>query len=101
MLVTSLSNKLTILSFIHRFFVVGNAIVTGYLVLSLTLSIFHIIRSAATGTRIFLAILDTVSGSTRSKSGSNLNLAQLCTMDRVKRVVLVGSTYVLLGGQKN
>ncbi|KAJ8445490.1 hypothetical protein Cgig2_031303 [Carnegiea gigantea] len=41
------------------FFVVGNAIVTGYLVLSLTLSIFHIIRSAAVGTRIFLAIFDT------------------------------------------
>ncbi|XP_021739942.1 casparian strip membrane protein 1-like [Chenopodium quinoa] len=40
------------------FFVVANAIITGYLVLSLTLSIFHIIRSGAKVTRIVLAILD-------------------------------------------
>ncbi|KAH9626177.1 hypothetical protein KSS87_017701 [Heliosperma pusillum] len=42
------------------FFVVANAIVTGYLVLSLALSIIHIIRSGAKGTRIFLIILDMV-----------------------------------------
>ncbi|CAO2829559.1 unnamed protein product [Amaranthus hypochondriacus] len=41
------------------FFVVANAIITGYLVLSLAFSILHIVRSGATGTRILLAILDT------------------------------------------
>ncbi|XP_057543523.1 casparian strip membrane protein 3-like [Amaranthus tricolor] len=41
------------------FFVVANAIITGYLVLSLAISIFHIVRSAAKGTRILLVILDT------------------------------------------
>ncbi|KAJ8434266.1 hypothetical protein Cgig2_010476 [Carnegiea gigantea] len=42
------------------FFVVANSIVAGYLVLSLALSVFNIIRSAAKGTRIFLVILDAV-----------------------------------------
>ncbi|KAL8150174.1 hypothetical protein V2J09_019982 [Rumex salicifolius] len=42
------------------FFIVANALVCGYLILSLPLSIFHIIRSRASGSRILLIILDTV-----------------------------------------
>ncbi|XP_057481853.1 casparian strip membrane protein 3-like [Actinidia eriantha] len=42
------------------FFVVANSVVCAYLVLSLALSIFHIIRSAAQGTRVVLILLDTV-----------------------------------------
>ncbi|GAB4840036.1 hypothetical protein Ancab_020745 [Ancistrocladus abbreviatus] len=42
------------------FFVVANSIVFAYLVLSLPLSIFHILRTRAKGTRIFLLILDMV-----------------------------------------
>ncbi|KAL2903978.1 CASP-like protein 7 [Bienertia sinuspersici] len=41
------------------FFVVANSIITGYLVLSLTFSIFHIIKTNAKGSRILLVILDT------------------------------------------
>ncbi|GMH01741.1 hypothetical protein Nepgr_003580 [Nepenthes gracilis] len=41
------------------FFVVANSVVCAYLVLSLPLSIFHIVRRGAIGTRIFLIILDT------------------------------------------
>ncbi|KAL0003833.1 hypothetical protein SO802_011394 [Lithocarpus litseifolius] len=43
------------------FFVIANSIVCGYLVvISLPLSIFHIIRSAAINSRIILVIFDTV-----------------------------------------
>ncbi|KAE9595632.1 hypothetical protein Lal_00030443 [Lupinus albus] len=42
------------------FFVTANSVVCGYLVLSLVLSIFHIVRSSAVKTRILLVILDTV-----------------------------------------
>ncbi|XP_059447585.1 casparian strip membrane protein 1-like [Corylus avellana] len=42
------------------FFVIANSIVCAYLGLSLPLSIFHIIRSAAKNTRIILLIFDTV-----------------------------------------
>ncbi|XP_071913216.1 casparian strip membrane protein 1-like [Coffea arabica] len=42
------------------FLVVTNAIVCGYLVLSLLLSIFHILKSSARVTRVILIILDTV-----------------------------------------
>lgn len=38
----------------------GNSIVCGYLVLSLVLSIFHIVRSTAVKTRILLIVLDMV-----------------------------------------
>ncbi|KAK6922007.1 Casparian strip membrane protein domain [Dillenia turbinata] len=41
------------------FFVVANSIVSGYLVLSLPLSIIHIVRSGAKGSRIILIIFDT------------------------------------------
>ncbi|XP_052198167.1 casparian strip membrane protein 1 [Diospyros lotus] len=41
------------------FFVIANSTVCGYLVLSLGLSIFHIMRNAAQGTRILLIFLDT------------------------------------------
>ncbi|KAI8017855.1 hypothetical protein LOK49_LG04G03846 [Camellia lanceoleosa] len=40
------------------FFVIVNSIVSAYLVLSLALSIFHIMRSAAQGTRIVLIFFD-------------------------------------------
>ncbi|OMO79323.1 hypothetical protein CCACVL1_13749 [Corchorus capsularis] len=40
------------------FFVVANAIVTGYLLLSLPFSIFHIVRSSAKNTRIVLIFFD-------------------------------------------
>ncbi|CAL5372150.1 unnamed protein product [Camellia sinensis] len=40
------------------FFVIANSIVSAYLVLSLALSIFHIMRSAAQGTRIVLIFFD-------------------------------------------
>ncbi|XP_008459331.2 casparian strip membrane protein 1 [Cucumis melo] len=40
------------------FFVVACAIVSGYLVLSLPLSIFHILRSRARATRVVLVFLD-------------------------------------------
>ncbi|XP_022954075.1 casparian strip membrane protein 1 [Cucurbita moschata] len=40
------------------FFVVANAIVSGYLVLSLPFSIFHILRNRAHGTRVLLVFLD-------------------------------------------
>nr|XP_043639718.1 casparian strip membrane protein 1-like [Erigeron canadensis] len=43
-----------------RLFVIVNAIVCAYLVLTIPLSIVHIIRSAERGTRILLVILDTV-----------------------------------------
>ncbi|XP_061366353.1 CASP-like protein 7 [Gastrolobium bilobum] len=42
------------------FFVTANSIVCGYLVLSLVLSFFHIVRSTAVKSRILLLILDTV-----------------------------------------
>ncbi|KAL5100198.1 hypothetical protein RYX36_004525 [Vicia faba] len=42
------------------FFVMGNSVVCGYLVLSLILSIFHIVRSTAVKTRILLIVLDMV-----------------------------------------
>ncbi|KAL2523082.1 Casparian strip membrane protein 5 [Forsythia ovata] len=42
-----------------RFFVVANAIVTAYLILSLPLSIFHIVKSGARATRTVLIIFDT------------------------------------------
>ncbi|KAJ4707420.1 CASP-like protein [Melia azedarach] len=41
------------------FFVIANAIVSGYLILSLPLSIFNIIRSSAQKSRIILVIFDT------------------------------------------
>ncbi|EXB31945.1 hypothetical protein L484_013577 [Morus notabilis] len=40
------------------FFVVANAIVSGYLVLSLVLSFFHIVRSNAQNSRVLLIIFD-------------------------------------------
>ncbi|PKI36807.1 hypothetical protein CRG98_042756 [Punica granatum] len=42
------------------FFVIANGIVCAYLVLSLLLSIFHVIRSAAVITRVVLIVFDTV-----------------------------------------
>ncbi|RDX58493.1 hypothetical protein CR513_62188, partial [Mucuna pruriens] len=42
------------------FFVMGNSVVCGYLVLSLVLSVFHIIKTAAVKSRILLIALDTV-----------------------------------------
>ncbi|KAK6931251.1 Casparian strip membrane protein domain, partial [Dillenia turbinata] len=42
-----------------KFFVVANSIVSGYLVLSLPLSIIHIVRSGAKGSRIILILFDT------------------------------------------
>lgn len=44
-----------------RLFVVVNAIVCAYFVLTIPLSIVHIMRSVARGSRILLIILDTVS----------------------------------------
>ncbi|KAK4477605.1 hypothetical protein RD792_016842 [Penstemon davidsonii] len=41
------------------FFVVANAIVSAYLVLSLAISVFHIIRSHAQNSRVVLIFLDT------------------------------------------
>ncbi|PNY06146.1 casparian strip membrane protein 1-like [Trifolium pratense] len=46
-----------------QFFVISMALVAGYLVLSLPFSIVAIIRPHATGPRLFLIILDTVSSS--------------------------------------
>jgi Domain of unknown function (DUF588) len=43
-----------------RFFVIGNAIAAGYLVLSLPFSAVTVIRSQATGLRLLLLIFDTV-----------------------------------------
>ncbi|XP_061350661.1 casparian strip membrane protein 1-like [Gastrolobium bilobum] len=43
-----------------RLFVVASAAASGYLILSLPLSILHIIRSSAERTRVVLIILDTV-----------------------------------------
>ncbi|XP_027361527.1 CASP-like protein 7 [Abrus precatorius] len=42
------------------FFVTVNSVVCGYLVLSLVLSVFHIVRSRAVKSRILLIALDTV-----------------------------------------
>ncbi|KAL2349223.1 hypothetical protein Fmac_003223 [Flemingia macrophylla] len=42
------------------FFVLANSVVCGYLVLSLVLSVFHIVRSSAVKSRIFLIALDTL-----------------------------------------
>ncbi|KAK7307095.1 hypothetical protein VNO77_39851 [Canavalia gladiata] len=42
------------------FFVMANSVVCGYLVLSLLLSVFHIVRSTAVKSRILLIALDTV-----------------------------------------
>ncbi|KAL3723288.1 hypothetical protein ACJRO7_035470 [Eucalyptus globulus] len=41
------------------FFVVANSVVSAYLLLSLPLSVFHIMRSAAQNSRIVLVIFDT------------------------------------------
>ncbi|KAA8547971.1 hypothetical protein F0562_004400 [Nyssa sinensis] len=41
-----------------RFFVVANSIVSAYLVLSLALTIFHIVRSGTQGSRIILIFFD-------------------------------------------
>ncbi|XP_058099935.1 casparian strip membrane protein 1-like isoform X2 [Magnolia sinica] len=41
------------------FFVIANAIVCGYIVLSLPVSIFHIVRSRARGSRLILIFFDT------------------------------------------
>lgn len=46
--------------YIDRFFVAANAVVSGYLILSLPISIFHIGRSGAQNSRIVLIIVDTV-----------------------------------------
>jgi len=48
------------LSFFGRFFVVANSIVCAYLILSLPLSIVHIIRSRAKFSRLLLIFLDAV-----------------------------------------
>ncbi|PKI54104.1 casparian strip membrane protein 3-like [Punica granatum] len=42
------------------FFVAANGVVSGYLILSLPFSIFHIMRSAAQNSRIVLVIFDTI-----------------------------------------
>ncbi|XP_057950214.1 casparian strip membrane protein 3 [Malania oleifera] len=42
------------------FFVIANSIVSAYLVLFLPLSIFHIVRSGATNSRVILILFDTV-----------------------------------------
>ncbi|KAJ1380711.1 Casparian strip membrane protein [Sesbania bispinosa] len=42
------------------FFVMANSVVCGYLVLSLVLSVFHIVRSTAVKSRILLIVLDMV-----------------------------------------
>ncbi|KAF5945371.1 hypothetical protein HYC85_015599 [Camellia sinensis] len=42
------------------FFVIANSIVCGYLVLSLLLSVFHIVRSGAKISRVILIFFDTV-----------------------------------------
>jgi hypothetical protein len=44
-----------------RFFVIANAIASGYLVLSLPFSIVCIVRPHLVGPRLFLIIVDTVS----------------------------------------
>lgn len=44
----------------NRFFVVANALVCAYLVLSLVLSILHVIKSTVVFTRIILVVFDTV-----------------------------------------
>ncbi|KAM7516765.1 hypothetical protein LguiA_006348 [Lonicera macranthoides] len=41
------------------FFVIANAVVSAYLVLSLALSVLHIVRSSARGSRIVLIMFDT------------------------------------------
>ena len=46
-------------------FVIVNAIVCAYFVLTIPLSIVHIMRSAARGSRILLVILDTVNNTTQ------------------------------------
>lgn len=45
---------------LDRFFVVANSIVSAYLILSLPLSIAHIIRSRAKYSRLVLIIFDAV-----------------------------------------
>ncbi|XP_057448201.1 casparian strip membrane protein 1-like [Lotus japonicus] len=42
------------------FFVLANSLVCGYLVLSLILSVFHIVRSSAVKSRVLLIVFDTV-----------------------------------------
>lgn len=44
-----------------RFFVVANAVVSGYLILSLTLAFVHIVKSKTQNSRILLIVLDVVS----------------------------------------
>jgi hypothetical protein len=56
---------LQLFQFVHllidcRFFVVANSIVCAYLILSLPLSIVHIIRSRAKYSRLLLIFLDAV-----------------------------------------
>lgn len=46
-----------------RFFVVANAIASGYLVLSMPFSIITIVRPHAAGVKLLLLILDTVRSS--------------------------------------
>lgn len=62
-----------------RFFVITMAIVAGYLVLSLPFSIVAIIRPHATGPRLFLIILDTVSSLSSSNHCFKLQPARKCS----------------------
>lgn len=48
------------LSLVGRFFVVANSIVCAYLILSLPLSIVHVIRSRAKYSRLILIFFDAV-----------------------------------------
>ncbi|KAF5961808.1 hypothetical protein HYC85_003017, partial [Camellia sinensis] len=59
-----LCTKLIRMSCINRFFVIANSIVCAYLVVCLAISILHITRSAAQGTRVILIFFDTVFSTT-------------------------------------
>jgi uncharacterized protein (TIGR01569 family) len=62
------------------FFVVANAVVSGYLILSLTLAFVHIVKRKTQNTRILLIILDVVSHQ-QIKTCSVYSLILLLTID--------------------
>lgn len=67
-----------------RFFVTTNSIVCGYLVLSLVLSFFNIVRTIAMKSRILLVFLDTVNTLILLWFSSDSCILQHCISEMVK-----------------
>ncbi|XP_062153183.1 casparian strip membrane protein 3 isoform X2 [Alnus glutinosa] len=84
------------------FFVVANSIVSAYLVLSLSLSIFHILRSSAETSRILLIFFDTVNPSRLLHYSPSFQIPSKTTFGNARSFnggSLCGSIHRILGAQ--